>query len=109
VLCDGVVMLGKLVDDDGVAAGEHATTAPPIDAMRANAMRMRLNMVLGFLRCQWVGGFGATRGGTTTATEIRQRHPTGARRPNRHSLQAPDSLPGGVGPVLPRVAEVKGR
>jgi hypothetical protein len=55
-------MLGRAVDGDGVAAGEHATTAPPTEAMRANAMRMRLNMVLGFLRCQWVGGLGATRG-----------------------------------------------
>jgi len=81
---DGTVVVGLVV-----AAGVvQPTAAPPREAARARASRIRLIMAMGFLRCQGVGGSGASRGRrATTTTDLSQRDPTNVWRPGLDWLQ----------------------
>lgn len=79
-----------LVEPAGVL---HARTAPPREAARARASRIRFDMILGFLRCRGVGGSDTSRGlVVTTATDVSEDRGTTTRRSAPGSLQAPRIL-----------------
>lgn len=76
-----------LVEPAGVL---HARTAPPREAARARASRIRFVMILGFLRFRGVGGSDTSRGlGMTTATDVSEDRGTATRRSAPGPLQAP--------------------
>ena len=82
----GAATLGFVVE----AGVLHATTAPPSEAARPRASRIRLIMTGGSSVAKGAGGSGASVAwGATTTTHDRQRGRTTARFPRPEPLQRP--------------------